>query len=153
MAHSIFLKNSDMHQVVIGGPLLLVLAFCFCFFLYNPGAAGQPQSNATETDDHKKAASTSSSLQRLSPLPKVTTDLRVIAPAQPANSSSGTTDAASNSGGVVTTSPQSTSSGSNGTGQSTPSLQGAVQNHSSSGPSGVTSLLRGTTGILDNLLR
>lgn len=133
----------DSHSLTIGAPLLLILVFCFSFFLVHPANSGQAQPVASNTNNHQDSGNSG-----IKKIPAAKTKLSAIPPAQTVDSSSGLSTSEDNGSTNATNTPQS--SGRPSTTPSTP--QNAPQNHNGAPVSGVTSLFNGITSPLINAL-
>lgn len=131
----------DTHHLTIGAPLLLILVFCFSFFLLRPVSSDQAQAVSSTANTHK-APSTSS----IRPLPVTTTKLSTIDPVQTVDSQSSAASAG-NSSNTATGTPQAGAAGG-----ATTTPQHAPQNHGNKAHvSGVSGLLNSFTPALSNI--
>ncbi|HVV67118.1 MAG TPA: hypothetical protein VHB72_03545 [Candidatus Saccharimonadales bacterium] len=136
----------DTHHLTIGAPLLLILVFCFSFFLFRPASSDQVQAVSAAANTHK-----SNSAPSIQQLPVAKTKLSTIDPVQTvSNSSASSANNTAGAAGGATSTPQGT--GASGGATSTP--QNAPQNHGGNASvSGVSGLLNTITSPIINVFR
>lgn len=130
-------QKDEVRRIIIGAPLLLVAVFCFGFFMIHPAGSGEVHSSSSSSAaaSHKKTPATStSSLNELTPLPMAKTTLSTLPQASPADGSTASPQSANGSSTVNAGAKAGTFTGHVGSGQSHDDDGGVLQTVLNGGP-------------------